>query len=30
MRLTNITHTLTPGVDSFGQMWFRTVIGVNL
>jgi hypothetical protein len=29
-RVTNVDHTLTPGVDSFGKLWFRTVIGVNL
>jgi len=29
-RLTEIDHSLTPGVDSFGKVWFRTVIGVNL
>jgi hypothetical protein len=29
-RLTNINHALEPGVDSFGPLWFRTVIGVNL
>lgn len=29
-RVTEIHHALTPGVDSFGPLWFRTVIGVNL
>jgi hypothetical protein len=29
-RLTQPNHELAPGVDSFGSVWFRTVIGVNL
>ena len=29
-RVTNIDHVMTPGVDTFGPLWFRTVIGVNL
>jgi hypothetical protein len=29
-RVTDVHHALTPGVDSFGPLWFRTVIGVNL
>jgi hypothetical protein len=29
-RLTEVGHVMTPGVDAFGQLWFRTVIGVNL
>ena len=29
-RLTEIHHELAPGNDTFGKVWFRTVIGVNL
>jgi hypothetical protein len=29
-RLTQVNHVMAPGVDSFGPLWFRTVIGVNL
>ena len=29
-RVSDLNHSIVPGVDTFGPLWFRTVIGVNL
>ncbi len=29
LRVTNFSHTMQPGVDSFGPLWFRMIVGLS-
>jgi hypothetical protein len=29
LRVTNFDHTMSPGVDSFGPVWFRMILGIS-
>ncbi len=30
IRITNLDHSMAPGQDSFGPLWFRTILGLTL